>query len=90
MRNPGIVLAVTAFLMTMFGHSALAQCVVAPPSSGIGTLYGGGTTFETKNGWAMTTSGTVRILIVLIEQDGTAGSTDWPAHSLPVWVNNHQ
>ena len=97
MRNPGIVLAVTAFLMTMFGHSALAQCVVTPPSSGFGTLQGGGTTFETKNGWAMTTSGTVRILIILFEVDyqspgvdptGANGYPGWPAHQRPVWMNN--
>ena len=90
-------MAVTAFLMTMFGHSALAQCVVTPPSSGFGTLQGGGTTFETKNGWAMTTSGTVRILIILFEVDyqspgvdptGANGYPGWPAHQRPVWMNN--
>ena len=53
-------------------------------------LGGGSGTYASWNGWYLPTSNTLRILIVLIEQDGTAGSTDWPAHSLPVWVNNHQ
>src|SRR5690606_23083771 len=62
-----------------------------------GELQGGGTTYETRNGWAMTTNGTVRILIILFEVDyqppgvdptGAGGYPGWPAHQRPVWMNN--
>jgi len=53
-------------------------------------LGAGSGTYASWNGWYMPTKGMVRILVVLIEQDGVAGSATWPAQSLPVWVNNHQ
>lgn len=48
----------------------------------------GGGSYASWNGWYLPTTGTLRILVVLIEQDGEPGSTEWPAHKLPVWVNN--
>lgn len=72
--------------------AALGQaCQFVDPPQPPQMLGGGsGGSYASWNGWYLPTSNTLRILIVLIEQDGTAGSTDWPAHSLPVWVNNHQ
>ena len=44
--------------------------------------------YESRNGWYLPTSGTLRILLVLVEVDNLAGTADWPAHQLPFWVNN--
>ena len=57
-----------------------------PPPQMLGG--GGGGNYASWNGWYLPTNNTLRILMVLIEQDGAAGSADWPAHTLPVWVNN--
>ncbi len=48
----------------------------------------GGLLYESRNGQYLPTSNTLRILIVLIEQENMAGSNEWPAQSLPIWVNN--
>lgn len=64
------------------------ECLFVDPPPPPQQLGGGGGVYASSNGWYLPTSGTLRILVVLIEQDGAAGSTEWPAHSLPVWVNN--
>src|SRR5690606_8486226 len=51
-------------------------------------LGGGGNSWASWNGWYLPTYDTLRILVILIEQDGAADSPDWPAHSLPIWVDN--
>ncbi len=48
----------------------------------------GGLLYESRNGQYLPTSNTLRILIVLVEQDNMGGSNEWPAQSLPIWVNN--
>ncbi len=79
--------AVAAVLLS--AAAGYGQCLFTDPPPPLQALGGGGT-YASWNGWYLPTSDTLRILVVLIEQDGAAGSTDWPAHSLPVWVNNHQ
>ncbi len=49
---------------------------------------GGGGPYLSQNGKHLPTWGTLRILVVLAEVNGVAGSNEWPAHELPVWVNN--
>lgn len=61
------------------------QFVDPPPPQQLG---GGGGTYASWNGWYLPTSNTLRILVILAEVQGAADSPDWPAHSLPVWVNN--
>lgn len=57
----------------------------------------GGVLLESLNGWYMPPHGTVRILLILAEVDytggvadptGPTGTAEWPAHQLPMWVNN--
>ena len=65
-----------------------------PPSM----LGGGGGVYETRHGRYLPTRGTLRVLVVLVEVDyqspgepdptGTNGYPGWPAHQLPVWLDN--
>lgn len=89
------VFSVGALLATTW---ASAQCVVEDSI----TDPMGGTSrsalYESRFGWALPASGTIRALVVLIEMeyhpDSThldphlGGSDSWPAHALPTWVNN--
>lgn len=66
-----------------------------PPSS---MLDGGGILYETRHGRYIPTRGTLRVLVVLVEVDyqapgepdptGPNGFPGWPAHQLPVWLDN--
>ena len=82
----------TAFallLLTTLGVAVGQEChFVDPPMPPQLLGGGGGVGYASWNGWYLPTTGTLRILVVLIEQDGAAGSADWPVNSLPVWVNN--
>ncbi|MBS1569771.1 MAG: hypothetical protein JST45_10045, partial [Bacteroidetes bacterium] len=65
-----------------------------PPSM----LGGGGGFYETRHGRYLPTRGALRVLVVLVEVDyqtpgepdptGTNGYPGWPAHQLPVWLDN--
>lgn len=53
--------------------------------------------YESRFGYYMTTTGVVRLLVVLVEFDyadpnddptGMTGTSQWPAHELPEWVVN--
>lgn len=67
---------------------------IAPPSM----LGGGGGLYETRHGQYLPTRGILRVLVVLVEVDyqtpgepdptGTNGYPGWPAHQLPVWLDN--
>lgn len=83
-------------LLTLFGSRSLAQCEAEPDTSVDFRLFGTGP-YESRNGWAMTTSGVVRVLAILIEVDygapsfdptGLGGFSEWPSDSLPIWVDN--
>jgi|GEM_PF-5958124 hypothetical protein len=76
-----------SIVQLVFGIFALGQCQMVDPPPPPQQLGGGGN-YASWNGWYLPTSGTLRILVVLIEQDGAAGSTEWPAHQLPIWINN--
>lgn len=80
-------------LKVLFFTGVCAQChLEEPPAApeGMGTLY------ESKNGWYAPATGVLRILVVLVEVDYALpgvdpmpnGSSTWPAHQLPTWVNN--
>lgn len=84
--------AISALLVTL-SLSGFGQCdyVDVPDAPGMSTLY------ESANGRYMTTSGVVRILIVLAEVEYISpgvdptppgGTTGWPAHQLPTWANS--
>jgi len=65
------------------------ECQFVDPPPSIQLLGGAGSgDYASWNGWYLPTYDTLRILVVLIEQDGAPGNADWPAHSLPVWINN--
>ena len=49
---------------------------------------GGGGPYLSQNGKHLPTWGTLRVLVVLAEVDGVVGSNEWPAHQMPVWVDN--
>lgn len=81
--------AIAAVLL--FAALGSAQCEFVdppPPVDPGGSGQQGGLLYESRNGWYLPTSGTLRILLVLVEVDNVAGTTDWPAHQLPFWVNN--
>jgi len=78
---------------------SLGQCLFTdpPPPDPPGGGQQGGPLYESRNGWYLPTSGTLRILVVLLEVDhadpnndptGPNGSAEWPAHQLPIWANN--
>lgn len=71
-------------LAAAFGQEC--QFVDPPPSSQM--LGGGSGTYASRNGWYLPTTGTLRILIILAEVQGAVDSPDWPAHSLPIWIDN--
>lgn len=97
MRNSSCPVSLALAATLTFGPRAIAQqgtCLyVDPPFSD----ERGGGLYESRNGQYIPASGTVRILIVLAEVDYTTPGTDptpaggtsgWPAHQLPTWVNN--
>lgn len=84
-------------MMTVFSHLMFSQCVPEDPNQSYQIMRSGSETFETRNGWAMTTSGTLRVLIILFEVNyqspgidptGLNGYPGWPAHQRPIWMNN--
>lgn len=82
-----LISAATAGLL--ISAAGYGQCqFVDPPPPGQQLGGGGSGSYASWNGWYLPTTGTLRILVVLIEQDGDPGSNEWPANSLPVWVNN--
>ena len=79
-------------LLLIFHINTFAQCLYDQTlTSTVSSVY------ESKNGVSMPTSGTVRILVVpcevnytsgITDPTGPAGTTHWPAHSLPDWLDN--
>lgn len=79
----------------MSGHSFLnAQCLFEDDTSSSSTAKA---TTEAKNGWYLTTSGTIRVLVVYIEVDYDitpgndrylTGNTTWAKNQLPTYKDN--
>lgn len=82
-----VSLAIAALIAASSIYGQECQFVDPPPPPQL-LGGGGGGGYASWNGWYLPTSGTLRILVVLAEVDGVAGSLEWPAHELPVWVNN--
>lgn len=72
----------------LLAATGYTQCLFVDPPPPPQALGGGGNSWASWNGWYLPTYDTLRILVILIEQDGAADSPDWPAHSLPIWVDN--
>ena len=70
-----ISVALAACLMASV---ALGQCDFTEPPPPPQQFGGGGGPYASWNGWYLPTSGTLRILVVLMEQDGAVGSAEWP------------
>lgn len=85
-------------LCTVASGIGRAQCYTAPDTIGTHPFLGLGAVYESRHGWNMPATGTVRALVVLAEFEYQAGyehldpdllgTPGWPVGQLPKWVDH--
>ena len=82
---------ISLFFSIVSSQLTIAQCIVGtPPISNVNPQA----VKETKNGYFLPGSGTIRVLVAFVEvnydnmPDPYTPSAEWPVDTLPVWANN--